>query len=180
VALGDVPATAYLINGWDNAVDENLGKTFALNALYVHGDLTAAATVMSGKEIPGWRTLIDAVAMYKIGTKAVVGVNGDYASADLGATSATWYGAALYASFNPSDRFTIGARGEWFDDKDGARTGTAQTVTEGTLTATVHVAGGAHVRAEVRADHSDQKTLADAADPKQTQVTLALNAVAVF
>ncbi|MCE9577962.1 MAG: porin [Deltaproteobacteria bacterium] len=179
--FGDLTATAYLVNGWDNPVDDNLGKTVALNALYVHGDLTAAATVMSGKEAPGWRTLIDALASYKVGTKAVVGINGDFATADNAGTTVTWYGVAGYGNVSPTDKVTVGVRAEFFDDKDGARTGLAQTLIEGTLTGTLHLQGGLHVRAEVRFDHSDEKPFGDdPMDPSSSQVTAALNAVAAF
>ena len=43
-----------------------------------------------------------------------------------------WYGVALYSMYTINDQFTFNARGEWFDDDDGAR-GLGTTVFEITL-----------------------------------------------
>ncbi|HTJ44171.1 MAG TPA: outer membrane beta-barrel protein [Kofleriaceae bacterium] len=174
---GDLTYTAYVVNGWDNATTTNIGKTAGLNVLYVHGPATIAATYMGGKESDGWRHIVDAVATIKLGDNATIGANGDFGQG--GAMSSQWYGGALYATYSPAAKVTLALRGEVFDDKDGARTGTAQTLEEGTATVQVHLSDDAHVRAEVRVDNSDQMVFGGN-DPSKTQVTAAVNALAKF
>jgi hypothetical protein len=179
---GDVTYTAYLINGWDNATTTNFGKTGGLNALYVHGPATVALTYLGGKEADGWRHLVDAVAILKIGDSANVGINGDFGSGDSTAMTgaATWYGGAVYGTYSPAAKVTLALRGEVFDDADGYRTGTSQTLEEGTATVQVHLSDDAHLRAEVRFDHSDQMSFGGTSSPTDHQVTAAVNALAKF
>ena len=68
-------------------------------------------------------------------------------------------------------------RGELFDDADGVRTGTAQTLSEVTFTPSVHVAPGCTVRAEVRYDHSNEMPFLNEEHPSRQQLTAAFNAV---
>ena len=178
VPVGDVTITAYGVNGWDNALDASSGKTGGLNVLYTKGAVTAGLTWLSGKQ-PNWRHLLDAVASVTIG-KGLVGVNGDWARETTDTGHATWYGAALYGNYSPVPKLTLAVRGEVFDDRDGLRTGTPQTLEEATADVQVHLAADAHLRAEVRYDHSNMMSFGDAMDPQRHQVTAALNAVATF
>jgi maltoporin len=67
-----------------------------------------------------------------------------------------WYGIAGILKYDFSDYFSMSARGEYFDDKDGARTGTAQKLKEITITPEFRVAKSVIVRPEFRHDWSDQ------------------------
>jgi Putative beta-barrel porin-2, OmpL-like. bbp2 len=178
VPIGDVTLTAYGVNGWDNALDNSAGKTGGLNALYTKGAITAGLTWLSGKQ-PSWRHLLDAVASVTIG-KGLIGVNGDWARESTDTGAATWYGAALYGNYSPIPKLTVAVRGEVFDDKDGLRTGAAQTLEEATADVQVHLSDDAHLRAELRYDHSDMATFGDMMNPASHQITAALNAVATF
>lgn len=101
---------------------------------------------------------------------------------------ATWQGVAGIASYAWTDRFTTALRGEWFNDRDGARLGgdfpgTHANVQVGELTLT-----GAYKftkmllgRAEVRQDWSDRRFYqrgANSADKNQT--TLALQMIYTY
>jgi hypothetical protein len=174
---GDLTLTGYVVNGWDNATTSNFGKTGGLNVLYAHGPASVALTYLGGKESDGWRQVADAVATYKVTPETTLGVNGDYGHG--GPMSASWYGGAAYASYAPVTKLTLALRGEVFDDADGYRTGTAQTLEEGTATVQVHLSDDAHVRAELRYDHSDQMAFGGTS-PSTSQVTAAVDAIAKF
>jgi Putative beta-barrel porin-2, OmpL-like. bbp2 len=182
---GDVTMTAYVVNGWNNATTANFGKTGGLNVLYVHGATTAALTYLGGKESDGWRHIIDALAVQKLGDQASVGVNVDYGIGgntygDDGMSAASWYGVAGYATYSPDPKFTLALRGEYFKDVDGWATTAKQDLEEGTLTAQFHINDDAHLRAEVRFDNSSVKPFGTMDDPSSTQVTAAINALAMF
>ena len=87
--------------------------------------------------------------------------NIDYAHEDSdpknGGSNSEWSGAAVYAKYDFTDLFSTSVRGEYFDDKNGVRTGIAQKLKEITLTPEFRVAKGLLVRPEYRHDWSDQK-----------------------
>lgn len=49
----------------------------------------------------------------------------------------------------------IGLRGEFFDDSDGVRTGTAARFSEGTITPTWHLDDHLTFRGDLRFDHAN-------------------------
>jgi hypothetical protein len=51
-----------------------------------------------------------------------------------------------------ADAFKVSGRVEYFDDKDGSRTGTATSYTEGTLGLAYPVGANAELRGELRYD----------------------------
>ena len=177
-ASGDLTFTGYVVNGWDNATTSNFGKTGGLSVLYAHGAASVALTYLGGKESDGWRQIADAVASYKVTPETTLGVNGDFGHG--GPMASSWYGGAAYASYTPITKLTLALRGEVFDDQDGYRTGTAQTLEEGTATVQVHLTDDAHVRAEVRYDHSDEMSFGGTTSPSTHQVTAAVDAIAKF
>ncbi len=69
-------------------------------------------------------------------------------------------GTALqeYAKYDFSDLFSASARAEYFNDKDGVRTGTAQKLKEITLTPEFRVAKNLIIRPEYRHDWSDKES----------------------
>ena len=62
----------------------------------------------------------------------------------------------MYAKYDFTDFFSTSIRAEYFNDKDGVRTGIAQELKEITLTADFKVAKNLLVRPEYRHDWSDQ------------------------
>jgi hypothetical protein len=73
--------------------------------------------------------------------------------------AARWQGVAAHLRLNPSEKVGLTLRGEWFDDEDGARTGTVQALKEVKSDALVFDEAGAFT---------------------DTQTTLALNAIYSF
>ncbi|MFI5339361.1 MAG: outer membrane beta-barrel protein, partial [Candidatus Methylomirabilales bacterium] len=75
------------------------------------------------------RTVGDLVVTYKPIDPLTLAVNADLGYEErvplVGFTKdAYWYGAAVYGSYDFTDRLTLSLRGEYFVDEDGARTGT--------------------------------------------------------
>ncbi|HYA86576.1 MAG TPA: outer membrane beta-barrel protein, partial [Nitrospirota bacterium] len=87
-------------------------------------------------------------------------------------SDAEWYGVAGYAKYDFSDLASGTVRLEYFDDRDGFRTGTPQKVKEVTLTPEFRVAKNLIVRPEYRHDWSD-KEFFDSGKKKE-QDTIAL------
>src|SRR5207253_9835190 len=83
------------------------------------------------------RTVVDAVAIWKINSQTTMGGNVDHgaeAHAAPNGTQARWRGAAAYLRRTLTSRLAISARGELFHDVNGARTGVSQRVIEFTIT----------------------------------------------
>jgi hypothetical protein len=95
-----------------------------------------------------------ATSTFALGAEGVYGHEANV----VGPSSAQWYGAAGYIRVGLGDRWSLAARGEVFDDPDGFRTGTKQTLVEGTLTPEVRLGERARLRADFRVDHSDEKS----------------------
>jgi long-subunit fatty acid transport protein len=74
-----------------------------------------------------------------------------------GVTSTVWWsGIAGYIKYAPNDKWYVATRGEWFKDHNGFATGTAQDVSEFTLTLQRLLAGKLMSRLEYRYDTSDK------------------------
>lgn len=187
-------ATMLLVNGWDNAVDNNNASTIGLQlALTPASAVKVFVNALYGAERgPGdMRSLADLVATWAVSERFTVGVNGDYGS-DRNAAGAdedaTWSGGALYLRWALHERFALALRGEHFDDPDGFRTGTAQTLQSVTLTPEFRPSPGFVFRADLRCDFSDQEVFesGDSAAagsttaPVKTQPTVLLQAMYVF
>ena len=159
-------------NGWDDFRDTNSDKTIELALSYTLSDaLSLAVQGYSGKEQianyprsalsgpKGTRNLIDIVATYKVDDQFTFILNYDYGSqANSTASNGTakWSGLAGYGQYQLNDQWRLVLRGEYFDDKDGYRTGIAQKWKEATLTLAYLPTKSIEVRAEARADRSDQ------------------------
>jgi hypothetical protein len=71
--------------------------------------------------------------------------------------TAEWWGGALVANYQFTDRFGIAGRGEFFYDDDGFRTGLPQRLWEFTVTPHFWLTPKLLTRVEFRSDHSDKK-----------------------
>ena len=154
--------------GWDVFQDPNhdvtveLGGTFApskavsLTAMY-HGG-KERVTNYPKSDANGMRNLIDLVATFNATDQLTFVLNYDYGTQDKGAANggkAKWEGVAGYVNYQFNDQWRLSVRGEYFDDRDGYRTGAAQKWTEGTVTVAYLPAKEWEIRAEGRFDHSD-------------------------
>jgi hypothetical protein len=173
-------------NGWDVVKDNNGGKTIGGQLIATVGPATGYLNYCGGPEQAGndsnWRHLLDVVAVVKATDVITLGVNGDlgYETDALPTGSATWAGAALYARWDATPVFALAARGELFDDKDGARTGTAQTVIEGTISPSVKLGKNLVLRGDLRVDRSDSQVFMTEDSTSSHQLTVALNAIGLL
>jgi hypothetical protein len=173
----------HVVNGWDNADDNNAGKSLGLSIGYAPTDVLAGYfNFMTGPEQDNrsgnTRTLVDLVATIKPAKKLSLILNYDDGKEENAVPSgaADWFGMAAIAKYDFSNTYSLSIRAEFFDDKDGARTGTAQTLTEVTVTPELRLANGLIVRPEYRHDSSNRESfdMKNGAFTKRSQDTLAL------
>jgi len=164
-----VSLTGFLVNGWNNATDNNTGKTLGISASYKpSGALTLVENYLGGPENTdtnaGWRHLSDTVVTYTVNKETSVAFNYDYghdspavcaAQGGGGTCPVSWQGVAGYVKYQANPVFAVIPRYEWFKDSEGFTTGTAQTVQEFTLTAELKHKDGVMMRIEYRGDYSD-------------------------
>ncbi len=162
--------TGYLVNGWNNSVDNNSGKTTGFSAAWTpNSKLSLTENYLVGPEQSNnngdFRHLTDTVIAYSPTAKLSLMANYDYghdrvATVSPGlptTTSAVWWtGLAGYIKYAPNAKWAIATRGEWFKDHNGFSTGTAQNVSEFTLTLQRMLASKIMTRLEFRRDMSDQ------------------------
>ena len=73
-----------------------------------------------------WRNLSDSIVTYTVNKQVSLAANYDYGKDTVGAATSTWQGIAGYVRFQANDMFALTPRVEYFDDKNGFATGTAQ------------------------------------------------------
>jgi Putative beta-barrel porin-2, OmpL-like. bbp2 len=194
-----------LTNGWDDLKDTNSSKTIEVGATFApvkafgiaasgyFGKERVGGLVGSGTE--GERSLIDVVATWNISDALTLIVNGDWGQQDnlgefltsLGLYSgpnynAKWDGVAGYLSYTIDDNWKLALRAEYFDDKDGYRTGVVQKWKEVTGTIAYLPTKHAELRLELRGDNSDVPSFSksDGADSSRSQQSIAVQALYKF
>jgi maltoporin len=159
-------ANLYAVNGWDVFNDNNKGKTFGTSfAVTPIEPLTMNLGLMYGPEqsdnSTNYRFLFDWVGMLKVTKNLTFVLNTDYASEEQdpvnGGRNSMWYGVAGYAKYDFTDWFSTTIRAEYFDDRDGVRTGIEQKLKEITLTPEFKIVKNLVVRPEYRHDWSNKK-----------------------
>ena len=185
-SAGPLTLTAGLNNGWDQVKDLNDNVTIESQIAFSHSggvisDLWFGVTGYFGREpgdlgfgeTNGWRELITAVGTVTFNDWLTFIVDADFGwQQDIifnelgGDESVSWWGIAGYVVAQVHPAIQLALRGEYFDDEDGFRTGTAQKVFELTPTISVRpfkglIAGNRFIdnfeaRAEFRWDHSDE------------------------
>lgn len=155
--------------GWDAFKDTNSDKTLELQAAFMPDkSMSFLFTGYSGKErvanypksdANGTRNLLDVVATFTVAEPLTLILNYDYGTQEGGSASggkAKWHGIAGYANYQFNDQWRLSLRAEYFDDKDGYRTGIVQKWKEATATVAYLLGKNLEFRAEVRGDRSDQ------------------------
>jgi hypothetical protein len=175
-----ITVTAHVVNGWDNATDNNKAKSYMVNVSYAPAEIfSGVVNYMIGPEKDNnnhdQRSLVDLVATIKPIKPLSIILNYDDAQEDHSAASggtAKWSGIAGIVKYDFSDTYSLAVRAESFDDKDGFRTGTVQKLKEVTVTPEIRLAGGVILRPEYRHDTSDKQSFDN--NTKKSQDTLAL------
>ncbi len=177
-------ASLYLVNGWDNTSDNNSGKTGGLSVGYSPLEqFSTTLNLMYGPEKDDNnhdnRFLLDWVGTVKPMKNLSFILNIDYGTDQHSAPDggeAKWYGWAVIGKYDFNEWFSVALRGEYFDDPQGFRTGTAQRLKEVTLTPQFVVAKNLLVRPECRHDWSNKESFPGSAgsNTKKEQDTIAL------
>jgi hypothetical protein len=170
----ELDAAIGVVNGWDVVKDNNDGKTLAAKVGYTTASYLAVLSGYAGPEQPAdgeldpanVRTMGDLTGMVKIGPVDLwAQVN---AGAEEGASTvmegddARWVGAGLQPVWHVLERLALGARAEVFSDRQGARTGTPQTLYNLSLAPAFTIVTGFVVRGELRVDRSNKRVYEDA------------------
>ena len=150
----------YLVNGWNNVVDNNTGKTLGLQAVVKPtAKLTLVGNYMAGPEQPGnnddWRHLFDTTVTYVVNGRVSLMANYDYGFDRIAGTGVHWQGIAGYFRVQANRWLAFAPRFEWYDDHDGFTTGAPQTVKDFTITSEHKINNGLLTRFEYRKDFSD-------------------------
>jgi hypothetical protein len=158
-------ADLFLVNGWDVTDDNNKGKTVGARFAATPIDpVSLSFNFMYGPEQSDNsshdRFLFDWVGAYKATDKLTFMANVDYAHERKdplnSGKNSQWYGVAGYAKYDFTPFFSTSIRAEYFDDKDGVRTGIPQTLKEVTITPEFRIAKNLLLRPEYRHDWSDK------------------------
>ena len=96
--------------------------------------------------------------------------------------NAKWDGVAGYLNYTVNDNWKLSLRAEYFDDKDGYRTGVIQKWKEITGTIAYLPTKHAELRLELRGDNSDVSSFSksDGADTAKGQESIAVQALYKF
>jgi hypothetical protein len=187
--------TGYLVNGWNNSVDNNSGKTGGFSAAWTpNAKWSLTENYLTGPEHPNdnsdFRNLSDTVIAYTPNAKLSLMANYDYGSDTFVAGTtppfvvgpkAHWDGIAGYIKYAPNANWYIATRGEYFQDVGGFETGVSQNMGEFTLTLQRMLAGKIMSRLEYRYDASNQNVFPDNNGiPKSDQNTLTLGLIYAF
>jgi hypothetical protein len=179
-------------NGWDDLRDTNSSKTAELGVSYTPiKAVSLAAQGYFGKERVGGlvgfgpegvRKLVDIVAAWNVTDAFALGLNYDWGrqegAANSGLTAnnadtARWDGVAGYVNYQMNDQWRVSVRAEYFDDKDGYRTGLVQKWKEATVTLGFAPVKTFELRFEARYDKSDSNVFVRslATDPETGALT---------
>lgn len=188
-------AQVLLVNGWDNARDNNGGKSVGAQFEANPSDrVSVVVAYMGGPEQAesdaSTRNTIDTYATFKATPRLSLALNYDHGweseapraeTAGGGVVDATWQGVAGYARVEVSERLAFTGRVEWFDDPFGARTGYVQSLKEVTFTPEFRPHPKFVIRGDLRKDWSNKDVfeLSDGSRGK-SQVTVSANALIVF
>lgn len=177
-----------IVNGWDNALDNNRAKSVGFQLGYTPTSAVSAYfNFISGAEMTDnntdHRTVVDVVATWKPTEQLGLGLN-----LDVGREQGTfgpglesrWSGAASYLHYDWTDRFATAFRVEVFDDRDGARTGTVQRLKEFTVTPAFKLGTHLVARADLRYDWSDQEVFEKRSGYVSHQPTAAMEVLYFF
>ena len=176
---------AYLVNGWNNVSENNKGKTVGLQTSWISGGrLTITHGWMGGPEQKdrsgNWRHLWDTLITYNANDSLIFAVNHDYATEKTDAGTVVWTGLAGYVRLGIRANEALTLRAEWFRDRDGFSTGTAQTLKELTLTYEHRPQKDLITRWEVRRDWSTNAVFTKGSGTSKGQTTFLVGAVVLF
>lgn len=156
-----VTVTGFVLNGWNNAVENNRGKTVGAQVAFKpSAAFSISQAWLGGPEQangqPGWRHLFDTVATWHVHPRVSVMGNLDIGRDEIAGQRVAWHGLAGYVRVQVLPTWHLTPRVEWFEDAQGFATGTSQTLREVTLSSEHALVGGLSARVEYRRDWSSE------------------------
>ena len=176
----------HILNGWQLINDNNDAKAIGGKIAYSNDRLTTSFNTFDGPELPHdnshWRHFGDLIASYKVTPKLSVAGSIDRGHQELpGDAAENWLGLAGFARYAFDDRHAVAIRGSLFRDPDNAISGTAQRLTEETLTYEFRPVANLIVKIEGRHDHSTAAVFARKTNGSANDQTIVvIGAVATF
>jgi hypothetical protein len=174
-----------VVNGWNNVEPINHGKTYGFTGAYAWKKVTWNHNYYVGPEhahtTAGWRNLYDTSVAVNQTDNFTWYLNFDFGrDKNIGPGASQWTGLAGAARYAIGKKYAVAARLEFFNDRDGLLTGTAQTVKEFTLTGEYKLTNWLLTRAELRTDWSDHPFFEKKNQPNgaTTQPTVLLGLIA--
>lgn len=183
---GKVSVTGFLVNGWNNAVDNNTGKTVGGQLMYKpKANLMLMTNYTGGPEQNNdnsdWRHLSDTIVTYTVNKQVSLAGNYDYGQDTVAGATVKWQGIAGNLKYQANDWFALTPRFEYYNDRNGFTTGLAQKVKEATVTLEFKHKDGVVMRLEYRGDFSDTpQFLKKASEATKNQNTLTIGFIYAF
>ncbi len=163
--------TAAVYNGWNSVVDNNLNKSFSLEATFrpfeaLHAHLLYFGGVERAEGAPEGQPVrhdFDAFVRADLGARFAVLVHGNAGFESTAFGTSSWAAGALHGRYRAADWLYLALRGDYFRERRGENaTGRAAAifwpgdwVASATATADLRPAEGLSVRAEYRHDEAD-------------------------
>ena len=191
-----VSLTGYLVNGWNDVIDNNSDKTVGAS-LNVKPNAKTGIIVnyLVGKEQNadadgGTRNLVDVVVSYAANAKTSLLFNYDYGHDNITTTGpadetlhngVAWQGIALGLKYQANDRWAFSPRYEYYNDADAFTTGLDQKLQEITLTGEYKTPVGLLARFEFRSDFSNKEFFVkDSGATTKTQPWVSVSLIYAF
>jgi hypothetical protein len=183
------------VNGWNNVVDNNTGKTYGMGFGWnPNKKFGIAQNYIAGPELNSlngdWRQLSDTVITYSPNSRLSFIVNGDYGRGDritdpetaLVSRPVFWTGVAGYVRYAFTGTSAFSSRFEYYDDHDGFTTGTLAPTHIKEFTTTFEKLVAHHIisRFEFRRDFANQPVFLKGSNPVMDQNTLTAGLVFTF
>jgi hypothetical protein len=179
--------TGYVLNGWNNIIDTNTGKTYGASFAWTPSKkFSLIENYLAGPEQirdnGDWRQLSDTVVTYSPTSKLSFIANYDYGRDHLPAAldSVYWTGIAGYIKYTFDDKYALATRYEYYNDHSGFTTGMPQHFNGVTGTFERKVAGSLITRLEYRHDMSNQPSFVKGSSPVKGQDTVAAGLIYTF
>ncbi|MDB4909615.1 MAG: hypothetical protein JWO39_438 [Gemmatimonadetes bacterium] len=189
-----VDAQLRVFNGWDQVEDLNTHQSFMGRVGIAPDDVTSIALLgyIGPEEADNNSALrkgAEVLLSRKFG-KSTAWLQGDYGTEDANAAlpdptkDASWWAIGGWYAVDLHPALSLGLRGDYLDDKEGARTAGAfalespaeQQLWTGTVTLGVKSWANLLLRPEIRYDHSNLEVF----DGNKDQMTVALSTTFIF
>jgi hypothetical protein len=144
-----VSLTGFLVNGWNDVIDNNSAKTVGASlSVKPNAKTGVIVNYLVGKEQApdadgGTRNLVDVVVSYAANAKTSLLFNYDFGHDNIATTGpadeplhqgVAWQGIAVGLKYQANDRWAFSPRYEYYSDPDAFTTGLDQKLQEVTLT----------------------------------------------